>query len=111
MQVLKKFQLWELKLGPFLWPNPTFKGFTSSEEEKMCNLQMKADLSFKPPPKFFKLDTLTNQCKKSTFQLEKSVLYSQKQSQNARTVGFLLDLGAKYISNFLSISHSSAQGL
>ena len=80
MQVSKKFQLWELKLGPFLWPNPRFKGFTGSEEGKMYNLQIETDLSFKPPPKFFKLDTLTNQCKTTPFQSEKFVLYGQKQS-------------------------------
>ena len=60
------------------WPNPRFKGFTGSEEGKMYNMQMETDLSFKPPPKFFKLDTLIDQCKTTPFQSEKSVLYGQK---------------------------------
>ena len=67
MQVSKKFQLWELKLGPLLWPIPRFKGFIGSEEGKMYNLQMETYLSFKPPPKLFKLDTLIDQCKTSPF--------------------------------------------
>ena len=68
MQVSKKFQPWELKLGPFLWPNLRFKGFTGQRERKMCNFQMEIDLPSKKTPKFSKIQLPTEQCKTATLQ-------------------------------------------
>ena len=51
MPIWNKFQRWRFKLGPFLWPNPDFEGFTGQWAKKFNNLNAMNDENLKPKPK------------------------------------------------------------